>query len=256
MKDNRTMLIIKLILCLGLVLLPASGLGGQPPKAPVAEVDPPPAGPPPPSPPGRLPPGRPAANSQPVLRYVAPGVFAIGACRIVKAEGKVEFPATVNMQEGALEYLLVGTGGKLHESLLRTEVEPLSLQIALLLAGMEGSLAPLKQQGEDRLPEGDAVAITVRWQRDGQEKMARLDELIRQGKELAPSLPWVFTGSVVRDGVFAAQVERSLIAVYHDPVALIDHRQRGGGDDRLWSVNSSIVPAVGTEMTVSIRKKP
>lgn len=223
------------------------GILGLTPATGAAPPVPPPVVAPPPHMPGAAPP--------PALQYLAPGVFEIGRCRITKADGKVEFPAAVNMKEGLLEYLLVGNTGKLHESLLRTDVEPYALQVALLLTGLEGSLTPLNAQGENRLPAGDAVDIMVRWQESGQEKKARIEELILQGKQPVEQMPWVFTGSVVHEGVFAAQADKSIIAVFHDPVAMIDHRLESGKNDEVWSVNSQATPAIGTPMTVTITKK-
>ena len=42
-----------------------------------------------------------------------------------------------------------------------------------------------------------------------------------------PTLHWVFTGSLVRNGRLAAQVTGSIVAIFHDPVALIDNASRG-----------------------------
>lgn len=191
----------------------------------------------------------------PVLQYVAPGIFEIGNCKIIKEESKVEFPASVNMKEGLLEYLLVGSTGKLHESLLRTDVEPYALQVALLLSGLEGSLNPLSSQGDNRLPEGDPVDIRVSWNEDGKEKKARIEEMVLLGKNKVDLMPWVFTGSVINNGTFSAQAEKSIIAVFHDPVAMIDHRLESGANDEAWFVNSAKTPPVGTPITVSISKK-
>ena len=259
---KRFTLFGKMLILLGIIGFTQTVAHGQDQPAPPSGLHPvagsassaPPVAPGPP-PVSSPPPLMPDAGSPPALQYVAPGVFEIGKCKITKAEGKVEFPASVNMKEGMLEYLLVGNTGKLHESLLRTDVEPYALQIALLLSGLEGSLSPLSAQGEDKLPEGDAVEIMVRWQDNGKEKKARIEEMVLQGKEAVGQVPWVFTGSVVREGIFAAQADKSIIAVFHDPVALIDHRLQGGNNDEIWSVNSQATPAVGTPMTVTITKK-
>jgi hypothetical protein len=69
-------------------------------------------------------------------------------------------------------------------------------------------------------------------------------------------LEWVFTGSVIRNGKFLAQAEGSIIAIYHDPVALIDNASSGGESDKVWFVKESAVPPVGTPVTLEIRVKP
>jgi len=265
MKKGFAKLVAMLVFLGAIVLTQLSSYGQEQPQpvppsdlhqaggAPPPPQPPPPSGPPPVSPPPPV--SGMTSNPPPALLYVAPGVFEIGKCRITKAEGKVEFPASVNMKEGLLEYLLVGNSGKLHESLLRTDIEPYALQVSLLLSGLEGSLMPLSFQGEDKLPTGDAIDIMVAWQENGKEHKVRIEELLLQGKEPVGQVPWVFTGSLVRDGVFVAQAEKSIIAVFHDPAAMIDHRLPSGASDEVWFVNSQTTPAVGTPMTVSITKK-
>ncbi|NTU43497.1 MAG: hypothetical protein HGA78_10725, partial [Nitrospirales bacterium] len=90
----------------------------------------------------------------PAVKKVSPGVFSIGDITINKEKKSVSFPAQINMDKGLLEYLLVRTGGKTHESLLRTNVEPYHLQIALLLLGFEGTEKPVGMQGAPEKPGG------------------------------------------------------------------------------------------------------
>jgi hypothetical protein len=226
-----------------------------PPPSP--EGGPHPMPPPPPSMPGPpMDPGRQMAA--PPLKMIAPGVFEIGEVRIFKKEQKVEFPCAVNMGKGLLEYAIVGDAGKLHESLLRTRVEPYSLQIALLLLGLEGTTNPLAMQGDARKPEGSPVTLWVQWKDGDQIRKARIEEWISNRQEGAAMKPtqWIFTGSVVTaEGVFLAQVERSIVAIYHDPVALIDNPLPEGGSDKVWFVNEEKVPAPGTDVTVIVHKE-
>lgn len=215
--------------------------------------------PPPPLPPPPPPPGAFESGSQlnaPPLKLVSPGVLEIGGCKIFKKARKVEFPAVVNMDKGLLEYLIVGRSGKVHESLLRTDVEPYALQIALLLVGLEGSPHPLMGQGDPRAPEGDRVDIRVRWMHGGKSKEARPEEWTTLNKRPISRMPWVFTGSMIVEGVFLAQVEKSIVAVYHDPAALIDHQLAEGASDEVWFVAEGKVPPAGTEVTVSIAPEP
>src|SRR5919108_5617454 len=71
------------------------------------------------------------SQQTPGVERIAPGVFRLGNITIDKTAQSISFPAVVNMKEGLLEYLLVRTGGKTHESLLRTTAEPYQLQVAL-----------------------------------------------------------------------------------------------------------------------------
>ncbi|MFC1591322.1 YdjY domain-containing protein [Thermodesulfobacteriota bacterium] len=192
----------------------------------------------------------------PPIKMLGKGLFEIGGVRIIKKEHRVEFPAAVNMDKGLLEYLVVGDLGKLHESLLRTRVEPYSLQIALLLLGLEGSTKPLTGQGAAQTPEGDPVDIFVRWENAGKERQVRIEEWVDLREAKPPEkFSWIFTGSVVYEGVFMAQIDKSIVAVFHDPAALIDHRMPAGANDEIWYAHEKKVPPPGTPVTVIIQKK-
>ncbi|MBU4260935.1 MAG: hypothetical protein KKC76_03510 [Proteobacteria bacterium] len=190
----------------------------------------------------------------PPLKMISPGVYEMGGCRIVKKDNRVEFPAEVNMDKGLLEYVIVGNSGKVHESLLRTAISPYALQISLLLLGVEGTTNPLGTQGEARIPEGDRVRILVSWQDKGKEKKVPVEQWIAKGNKPVGTIPWVFTGSVVMDGVFMAQADKSIVALFHDPIALIDHQLVEGASDEIWHVDSASVPPAGTKVTVVIEK--
>lgn len=194
----------------------------------------------------------------PVLKMIEPGIFDIDGCRVDKKKQQLSFPAVVNMdKEGQLlEYLLVENSGKLHESLLRTKVSPYAIQVSLLLLGFEGSLNPLAEQGENRIPDGSPVSISVSWRNNNKVNSASVDDWILQGKKTVANIPWVFTGSYIHDnGMFMAQMDKSIIAVYHDPAAIIDHQLAKGASDEIWFVNSKKVPAAGTKVTVIIKKR-
>src|SRR3569623_2003527 len=79
------------------------------------------------------------STNAPPLVEVAPGVFQIGLVRLDKNQKSVQFPAVLNMDHGLIEYLLVTTRGKTHESLLKTDAEPYNIHVAMLLLGAKGA---------------------------------------------------------------------------------------------------------------------
>jgi len=210
---------------------------------------------PPPAPP---PPEDPAqATALTPIRSVGPGMFEIGSVLINKSKSLVEFPATVNMNKGLLEYLIVGETGKVHESLIRTKVKPYDLQIALLLLGLEGSDNPNREQGYQEIPKGDPVSVKVRWKNKNKQETIPIENWIinkANNKSMKP-MGWIFTGSVIWDGVFMAQVEKSIMAIFRDPTAMIDNPLPGGTSDEVWFVNEKATPQPGTDVTVIIEKK-
>ena len=192
------------------------------------------------------------------VEKVAPGIYRLGEISIDKRQKGISFPAKVNMDKGLLEYLLVRDGGKTHESLLRTAVAPIDLQVALLLVGLEGADEHQAAQGDPGKPGGERVEISLTYP-DAAGKAISVGPQAwiarKTGEKLAQAdkFSWVFTGSMIRDQRFLAQAEGSIIAVYHDPVALVDNTSAGAESDLHWFVNEKSVPRVGTPVTVTIR---
>jgi hypothetical protein len=165
------------------------------------------------------------------------------------------------MDRGLLEYLIVQSRGKVHESLLRTDVEPFHLQIAFLLLGFEGTDRPIQHQGSPEIPTGDPVEIAIAYRKGGGDRELKIgahewvaNRIENQLKDIGP-LDWVYTGSKIFEGRFLAQLEGSIVALWHDPVALIDHASPGGESNRIWFVKEGTCPPVGTPVTVVIKAK-
>jgi hypothetical protein len=199
------------------------------------------------------------------VEKVSPGVFRLGEIQIYKETKSIAFPAKVNMDKGLLEYILVRSSGKTHESLFRTDVDPYHLQIAFLLLGFEGTDRPIAAQGSEEKPKGDPVEITIDYTKRGSdavgERKVRIKteewvvKKINNSIKDAGKLDWVYTGSVVIQGQFLAQSGGSIIAIYHDPAALIDNASPGGESDEIWFVKEGSVPPVGTPVTIIIKPK-
>ena len=90
------------------------------------------------------------------------------------------------MKEGIAEYFLVSTQGKVHESVLRTEVDPYQIHVAMLLLGGKGAQTNLFQP--DKPPPGDPITVEVSWKgllstkRVAAEELAMSRALNRQGR--------------------------------------------------------------------------
>jgi len=192
----------------------------------------------------------------PPIEKLGGGKYRLGEIFIDKTERSISFPAQVNMDKGLLEYLLVQNKGKTHESLLRTRIDPHNLQIAFMLLGYEGTDQRLSMQGAPETPKGERINITVMAPVAGKTVFIGADQWlsIKDGEKMknTGSMNWVFCGSYVDYGRFMAQESGSIIAIYHDPVALIDNASPGGESDKVWFVKEGSVPPVGTQVTVTI----
>jgi len=212
---------------------------------------------PPSPPPVFMPPPEEPTSKLPPLEKIGEGKFRLGEIIVDKAERTISFPAQVNMDRGLLEYLLVHNKGKTHESLLRTMIAPYNLQIAFILLGFEGTGQRLAMQGAPDTPKGERVTILIS-SRAGQKATLfpveswlaiKTDETMTD----VNGINWVFTGSYVDDSRFLAQETGSMVAIWHDPVALIDNASPGGESNRIWFVKQGAVPPVGTPVDVIIR---
>lgn len=204
------------------------------------------------------PPGaRPAqAEAIPAIEKLGGNRFKLGEIVIDKAHGAITFPAQVNMSEGLLEYLLVHEKGKTHESLLRTQVDPYHMQMAFLLLGYKPSEQRLQRQGDPTPPRGEALQIRI--SADAGKTWFETDKWLIQSlegkKKPVPPMQWIYTGSYEDRGRFMARQSGSVVAIWHDPVALVDNATPGGENNRIWFVNAGVVPAVGTPVEISLRR--
>jgi len=187
--------------------------------------------------------------------------FTVGKITVDKRARTARFPATVNMAEGTLEYLLVTDKGKTHESLLATAVSPYQLNIAMLLLGArptpEITDLPPEQLSSGTLksaPElaGDNVDVLVSWKDGGEPRQVRAEEWIDSRSAQAPMTtgPWIYTGSAIFQKRFLAQEEGSIAALVTDPAALLNNPRPGNRDDTNWSARKGTVPAEGTPVEI------
>jgi hypothetical protein len=198
-------------------------------------------------------------TNQSRIRQVSPGVFEIGKVRMEKATRSVSFPAVVNMTEAIVEYLVVTRDGKVHESLLRTDVSPKDIHVAMLLLDVKGAGTNVVPQDPLKPIPGEPVIIEVSWKDKTDERRMRAEQLIwnTQTKTNLSRGPWVYNGSVIENGVFMAEPEGSIMSLITDPFALINNPRPGRDNDDLCEVNSKAVPALDTpvEVRITVQKK-
>ena len=192
----------------------------------------------------------------------------LGKVQLDQEKRRAIFPAMFNLTEGPLEYVIVGSQGKVHESLLRTEVEPAQLHTAMLLLGVKAgerhpSDAPPAAIDADYLRaapalKGDAVTIFLKWTVAGKETTCRAEELVynTQTKAAAPAGDWTYNGSMFEGNKFLAQEEKSFVALVTDPTALINNPRPGHDNDQIWAVAKDKVPPKDTPVEVMLELKP
>lgn len=205
------------------------------------------------------------------LVAVSPGVYRLGPVTLDKTARQVRFPAVVNQTAGQVEYLLVGSQGKVHESVLRTDVDPLQVHTAMLLLGVEtltdkaGASKPQPPPSAidadylatAPLPAGASVTLLVRWRTTeaSPEVERRAEFLIENSASKGPMSDgfWLYNGSLIVDGRFQAATEKSFVAVITDPTALINNPRPGHEDETLWTAAGNRLPPIGTAVEFIIQ---
>ena len=193
------------------------------------------------------------------LQRVGPGVFALGKVRLDKPQRTVSFPASINMAAGLLEYAVVAAQGKLHESLLMTEADPVHIHLAMLLIGAKGETNTLPSDPPARTGiAGDNVTVWVNWKPDGTERRVRLEDLVFNLATRSPASrgPWTYNGSRVVEGTYLAQRDGSIVALITDPDALINNPRPGADNDQIWLVNTNALPRADTPVQVELELNP
>ncbi len=180
-----------------------------------------------------------------MIRQVGSGRFEIGKVRIDQVKRTVSFPAFVNQRKGPIEYLLVADFGKIHESLLRTEVDPSSIQLALLLLGATPAetttntpAPPSTRKGQGRLE------VEITWRIKNRLRRQRAESFVwdRKAKGKLAKGNWFFGGSRFRPDGFAAQMDGSIVTVIDDDDAIIGSRARNREDDDNWLAYGDALP--------------
>ncbi len=208
-------------------------------------------------------------KKQPPVKKIGVTRYRLGEIEFDAKTREVFLPVVVNQNEGGpMEYILVHESGKVHESILTTRVSPIEFQIVLKLLKYQSGKGDVfnlllpeseqKAEGGKKANRGDLMSVVVLWS-DSEEKLVATS-LIIDGKTSKP-MPkggWVYTGSEIDSGNYMAELEGSIIAVYLDPVSMLNMTREGADDDERWGANKDVIPEIGTRgtMILSLSKEP
>ena len=209
-----------------------------------------------------------AAAPKPAVVRIDDHTLRIGKITFRPDTREIRIPTQVNMTEGLLEFVLVRTAGKVHESLLVTEASGTNINVALKLLHYKASeeLFPLFNENGSlsnklpKVPENIRKAartqISVEW-KDGQKlKSAPLNKWVAYAAtETAvpmPVAPWVYGGSYVLEGKFAADTTGDLVAIFTTRNALLNYAGTDHDNDDVWIPTDARVPPPGTDVTLVI----
>lgn len=222
---------------------------------------------PPPAPPREPAVEKPAEPVKPSVKKLDDTRYEIGEVTFDQKSREIRFPTVVNMTEGLLEFLVVHKNGKVHESLLATDISPTHLNLAFTLLRYPPSreLYPLPNEtgdAPDKFPDvapeikaGARVAIEVEW-KDG-EKIRRVpvNEWIQHEVKSTsmPAGPWVYGGSDFTNGKYAPESTGDITSIFMSVSSVLYYPGVDYNNDDVWIPFPKRVPEAGTPVTVIIR---
>jgi len=188
-------------------------------------------------------------------RVLDDGNIAIGKAKIDRRAKEISFPAKINMADGPIEVLICTPQGRSHESLLISEINPMNLQLAMILSGaVNGARKPPKEK-TGAPPQGDLFDVFVT---DKSGKRHRVEYYLVNPKKNAPISPqgWVFIGSkFTSTGVCLATREGNVATTWSNGNTILDNPASNGDEDDNISIDGKRGLKVGEKVTVTLRKR-
>jgi hypothetical protein len=217
------------------------------------------------APSGEFPPVIELATPRQITEFAPPGgkvqpVPPPPPVKVFAKEKRIEFEAKTCIVGGTipLEVLICDPGGRVHESLLVTEVNPYDIWRGLLLLGLEMCYGP-RAHWDDRPLDGDRVLIFVEW-KDKENKPVRVytEDLIynMDTNKSMERTGWLFTGShfVTNPETGAseliAMLRGNIAVTWRRPEAILDNPGPDGANPDLYRAYEGRVPERGTTVTV------
>ncbi len=207
------------------------------------------------------------------IKEVSPGIFELANVRLNQANRSISFPANINMHEGPIEYFLVTSYGKVHESVLKMDVVPFHIHVCAILLGSKGAnydqlnerFSQLKDNEivpNDELNEmladglfGQPVEMEISWEYQGKKQKYSAESLLLSNedeKEMAPG-QWFYTGSRVVNGIFSAGQSGDAVTVIGDYGSMINYIGPGFKNDELWKANIKVLPPIDHPVKVTFK---
>ncbi|HOB97742.1 MAG TPA: YdjY domain-containing protein [Verrucomicrobiota bacterium] len=183
------------------------------------------------------------------------GIHRIGLVTLDRTARTVRFPAAVNQRAGLIEYAVVTTTGKVHESIFRTEAAPRDIHLAMLLLGVKpANTNVLHDDPHSPLP-GERIGIEVGWQRGRKEVRRPLADFVRieSPARSSGSRGWLYNGSFLVNGDFAAQRGGSIVSLITDASALVNNPWPDRGDDEIHQVRGKALPREDSPVEIILR---
>ena len=195
-------------------------------------------------------------SSLPEITKLEDGRYAFGDVLLDREARTLELPGISNQVNGLVEYGLVHEGGKIHESLFRTNVRPQIIHAAFLLLKqkpIDGFFENLWSENPQKLrfPK-DCIGVEVIWDSNGTQKTDPLENMVinQTNKKGITPKSIIFTGSKVIEGTYMAEISGSILAVYADEDAILNSGDIDSDNDDVWIANENTMPPLESRVRI------
>ena len=198
------------------------------------------------------------------VERVDSNLLKIGLVTINQATRSIRFQASVNMNQGPVEYLVVAENGKLHEAVFMTKASLRDIHLAMVLLGVKpGGFMP-KADKSLTVPEESSVNASVEWEGNGPIVKHPLTSIILLAGENPNAAAirtldegvWLYNGSKFDAGGFQALREGSVISLIADDSALVNNPGSDRTRDDIHLPNTLLLPPMGTPVSIILTLLP
>lgn len=203
-------------------------------------------------------------NPSELIKKINDSTYILKDIEINVNSKSISIPCKINMDKGLIEVVLCTAKGKTHESLLVSKSGALEFQTALLLLGLD----PINEvpENKDLIPKnspfqtietpGDSVQLFLSYQNSQGAFYKPIELFIKSASDNKPidKISWLFLGAVTHyTGHVLADPETTIIATFHDALALMEINNSSKYDDTLYYVNETETPPKGTEVKLIVK---
>jgi hypothetical protein len=212
-------------------------------------------------------PAKAAEEKKPAIEQLDATRYKLGTITFDKLSREIRFPATVNMTEGLLEFLIVHERGKIHESLFATDISPTQLNVVFTLLRYPASKefyaidVPSEREPGTEFPQvaadvkaGARVIVKVEWKNGEKVRTVPVNEWISHAvtEKQMPNGPWVYGGSEISNGRYQAEATGDIAAIFLSNSAILNYPGQDNNNDDVWLPFPKRVPPIGTKVTLII----
>jgi hypothetical protein len=173
----------------------------------------------------------------------------IGNIIIHRKEKELSFPAEMCITDGGeygIEALISLPHGRIHEALMVTEIDPVTLQLALYLIGAANGTR-IQTTGANK--QGTLITIDVK-PKDGERTPVEEWLYDIKTKELPPRSKWVFVGSSFKGKKCLAKEEGNVVNFLLRGSTILDSCSELVNSNKGLGVKKSLVPGSGSPVIV------